>query len=80
MTMGLEELKLVLQAINLIAVVWLAIGIPTGLLATPWYTRMTPPTWWSYLVWVATAVMSGLFIADAVSPSVVSVPSIGSIP
>jgi len=48
------------------AVVWLAIGIPTGLLATPWYTRMTPPTWWSYLVWVATAVMSGLFIATYV--------------
>ena len=46
--------------------VWLAIGIPTGLLATPWYTRMTPPTWWSYLVWVATAVMSGLFIATYV--------------
>ncbi len=48
------------------AVVWLAIGIPTGLVSTPWYTRMTPPTWWSYPVWIATGAISGLLVASYV--------------
>ena len=44
-------------------VVALIIGVPTGLVTTPFYTRMTPVPWWSYAVWVSTAVLSGLLMA-----------------
>lgn len=47
-------------------IVALLIGIPTGLIATPWYTRMTPTLWWNYPIWVATAVLSGLALATYV--------------
>jgi len=40
----------------------LVVGVPTGVVPTPFYTRMTPVPWWSYGVWVATATMSGLLI------------------
>lgn len=41
----------------------LVVGIPTGIIATPWYVRMTPVLWWNYPVWAATAVVSGLIVA-----------------
>ncbi len=41
-------------------VVALIIGIPTGLISTPWYTRMTPVLWWNYPIWVVTVLLSGL--------------------
>lgn len=44
-------------------VVALIIGVPTGLVTTPFYSRMTPVPWWSYVVWVSTAVLSGLLMA-----------------
>lgn len=44
----------------------LVVGVPTGLLDTPFYTRMTPVPWWSYGVWVITAVLSGLLIGTYV--------------
>lgn len=47
-------------------VVALIVGVPTGLVATPLYTRMTPVSWWSYGVWISTAVLSGLIIATYV--------------
>lgn len=53
-------------------VVALIVGVPTGLVNTPFYTRMTPVPWWSYGVWIATAVLTGLLITTYVrrpSPS-----------
>jgi hypothetical protein len=44
----------------------LVIGVPTGIIDTPWYTRMTPVLWWNYPVWAATAVVSGLILATYV--------------
>jgi len=41
----------------------LVVGVPTGLLATPFYTRMTAAPGWSYGAWVSTAGLSGLLIA-----------------
>ena len=38
----------------------LAIGIPTGIVHTGFFTRMTPVTWWDYPVWVLSAVLVGL--------------------
>lgn len=44
----------------------LAIGIPTGVIPTPLYTRMTPVLWWNYPVWAVTAILSGLLTATYV--------------
>jgi hypothetical protein len=42
------------------------VGIPTDLIDTPLFTRMTPVVWWNYPVWVATAVLGGLVLATYV--------------
>lgn len=44
----------------------LAIGIPTGVVATPFYTRMTPVTWWDYPLWAISAIGLGLIAATYV--------------
>jgi hypothetical protein len=44
----------------------LVIGIPTGIIATPFYTRMTPVLWWNPPVWAATSVLAGLVSATYV--------------
>lgn len=48
------------------AAVGLAIGIPTGIVRTSFYTRMTAVLWWNYPVWAVTAVLSGLITATYV--------------
>lgn len=47
-------------------VVALAIGIPTGIVETPWYTRMTPVLWWNYPVWVVSSILAGALVATYV--------------
>ena len=43
---------------------WLAIsGVPTDLIGTPLFARMTPAEWWNYPLWVAGAVLVGLLVA-----------------
>ena len=44
----------------------LAIGIPTGIIGTPWYTRMTPVLWWNYPVWVVSSALTGALVATYV--------------
>lgn len=41
----------------------LVTGIPTGIVRTPIYTRMTPVTWWDYPIWVLSAGLIGLTVA-----------------
>jgi hypothetical protein len=41
----------------------LLIGVPTGVVPTSFYTRMTPVTWWDYPVWGLSAVLVGLIAA-----------------
>jgi len=48
------------------AVAALAIGVPTGIVRTSFYTRMTSVTWWDYPVWAVTAVLVGLTAATYV--------------
>lgn len=38
-------------------------GVPTDLIANPWFTRMTPPQVYAYPVWLAAAGLSGLLAA-----------------
>ena len=56
-------------------VVALLIGIPTGIIETPWYTRMTPVLWWNYPVWGLSASLSGALAATYVRDSSVPVPA-----
>ena len=44
----------------------LAIGVPTGIIETGLYTRMTPVLWWNYPVWAASAALAGLIAATYV--------------
>lgn len=42
------------------------IGVPTALVRTGLFTRMTPATWWDYPVWALSAVLVGLTAATFV--------------
>lgn len=44
----------------------LGVGVPTGIVETPFYTRMTPVLWWNYPVWLVTALLGGLILATYV--------------
>lgn len=53
-------------AVLVAAATALVIGIPTGIVETSFYTRMTPVVWWNYPVWAVTAVLTGLIAATYV--------------
>lgn len=44
----------------------LVTGIPTAMIDNSWFTRMTPITWWSYPVWILSAILVGLLAATYV--------------
>ena len=44
----------------------LVMGVPTGIVHTSLYTRMTPVTWWDYPVWAVSAALIGLTAATYV--------------
>ena len=44
----------------------LVIGVPTGVIETPWYTRMTPVLWWNYPVWAVSSALTGVLVATYV--------------
>jgi len=41
-------------------------GVPTDIVPTPIFQRMTPVTWWDYPIWAATALLVGLIAATYV--------------
>lgn len=41
-------------------------GVPTGIVRTDFYTRMTPATWWDYPVWALSAALVGITVATYV--------------
>ncbi|MFE9504657.1 hypothetical protein ACFYO6_19315 [Streptomyces anthocyanicus] len=43
-----------------------AVGVPTGVVPTDLYTRMTPVLWWNYPVWAASSLLMGLLAATYV--------------
>ena len=53
----------------------LMIGIPTGIIETPWYTRMTPVLWWNYPVWALSALLTGGLAATYVRDPSVPAPA-----
>lgn len=55
-----------LMALAVAVVAAVAIGVPTGVVGTPFYTRMTPVLWWNYPVWALTSALEGLLVASYV--------------
>lgn len=53
-------------AVAAAAVTALLTGVPTGIIETSLYTRMTPVLWWNYPVWALSAVLAGLIAATYV--------------
>ena len=53
----------------------LVIGVPTGIIETSWYHRMTPVLWWNYPVWVLSAVLTGALVATYVRDPAVPIPT-----
>jgi hypothetical protein len=64
-------------AVGLVAAVVtaLAIGIPTGIIQTSFYHRMTPVLWWNYPVWALSAILTGALVATYVRDPAVEVPT-----
>ncbi len=52
-----------LAVVFVTALAALLIGIPTGIVPTSLYARMTPVTWWDYPVWALSAVLIGMTAA-----------------
>jgi hypothetical protein len=50
---------------GLAAMAWSAVivGVPTDVVDTDWFARMTPVRWWEYPVLALTAVLTGLWFA-----------------
>lgn len=53
----------------------LMIGIPTGIIETSWYHRMTPVLWWNYPVWALSSILTGALVATYVRDPAVPVPA-----
>jgi hypothetical protein len=63
--MGLAQwpLRRWVVAAGVTLVTALMVGVPTGIIATPFYHRMTPVLWWNPPVWAVTAILAGLVSA-----------------
>lgn len=55
-----------LTGVLVTALALLVSGVPTGLVPSSFYVRMTPVTWWDYPIWVVAAVLTGLLAASFV--------------
>ena len=52
----------------------LVIGIPTSIIETSWYHRMTPVLWWNYPVWALSSILAGALVATYVRDPALPVP------
>ncbi len=50
------------------ATVAVVIGVPTGIIRTSIYTRMTPVLWWNYPIWAVSSLATGLIVATYLWP------------
>ncbi len=58
-----------LASAGIAALVAILIGVPTDVLANPWFTRMTPVRPQDYVFWPATSILVGMLLATYVLPS-----------
>ena len=54
-------------ALLITVVAGVGMGVPTGIIRTHLYHRMTPVLWWNYPVWGASAVLIGLTAATYIA-------------
>ena len=66
--------RVVLGVLAAVAVA-LLIGVPTGIIDTPWYTRMTPVLWWNYPVWAVSSLLSGALASTYIRDPSVPLPA-----
>lgn len=59
-------IRRIAAAVFATAALALAMGVPTGLVPTPLFVRMTPVQGWNYVAWALTAVLGGLVTATYV--------------
>ncbi|MCC3316765.1 hypothetical protein A5780_30675 [Nocardia sp. 852002-20019_SCH5090214] len=79
MTISQWKLRRWVVALGVAVLAAVVVGVPTGVISTPFYTRMTPVLWWNYPVWLATAILSGLIMATYVrSPLSAKAPTAGA--
>jgi len=52
-----------IAALGAMALTALAVGVPTDVIDTPFFGRMTPIRWWEYPVLALTAALTGLWVA-----------------
>lgn len=58
----------------------LAMGVPTGIIHTNLYRRMTPVLWWNYPVWAVSALLIGMLAATYIARDIqASAPLTGGI-
>ena len=58
----------------------LLIGVPTGIIPTDFYSRMTPVLWWNYPVWAISSLLTGLVASTYVkSKDLIDDPTEGSV-
>lgn len=55
-----------LVAVATAVLVAVLVGVPSAVIDNPFFVRMTPVPWWSYLAWVLTSVLSGMLAATYV--------------
>jgi hypothetical protein len=67
----------ILVAVLVAVISAVIIGVPTGIVRTPFYTRMTPVLWWNYPVWAATALLEGLLCATYIRAASSAAPRTG---
>ena len=60
------KLRRVLMGVAAAVASALVIGIPTGIIQTSWYHRMTPVLWWNYPVWAVSSILTGALVATYV--------------
>ena len=55
--------RFALEAMGWTVVAALVIGIPTVMIDTPFFRRMTAVFWWQYVFWAASALLTGAALA-----------------
>ena len=56
----------VLVAVAATIAVAIVVGVPTRIIPTPLFTRMTPVRWWDYPFWIVSSVLAGAIVATYV--------------
>lgn len=69
MTAPVSAWRFVSWAVAGTAAYLVAVGIPTDMIHSPWFTRMLAPSVWSYVFWVLPAGLAGLLAASYVAPT-----------